>query len=378
MLVYYYQCYDEKGKRQWAKSTGLTKKTEATAYCMKLFRDGLLIPEQKTPLFAEFSNGWWDAESRYMKWRQLHDPITPGTILLHTSNFNNHIKDYFGKFRLDEITPYCIEEWLFSLTEKGIKASTANLQFRTLKVMLAEAVRTKLIKDNPCSAVKELKAEETERKILTVEEVRKLFPKDWSTVWESVMDYKVNKLAACTGLRIGELRGLRGDLVFDDYICISGQYGNFGYVPHTKTKQNRNIPLTPIMRGELEDLIQANGDGYVFSEDGGKTPITCHRIYYQLSKALKNIGIEHDERRKRNLSFHAWRHFLNTLLRMSNVADSKVQQITGHKTMRMTDHYTHFDTRQFTEIRDAQAGLLTFQAPKLLKPKPSKLPKKPK
>jgi hypothetical protein len=30
--VYYYQCYDVKGKRQWAKSTGLTKKTEAMAY----------------------------------------------------------------------------------------------------------------------------------------------------------------------------------------------------------------------------------------------------------------------------------------------------------------------------------------------------------
>jgi len=24
--VFYYQCYDEKGKRQWAKSTGLSKK----------------------------------------------------------------------------------------------------------------------------------------------------------------------------------------------------------------------------------------------------------------------------------------------------------------------------------------------------------------
>ena len=56
--VYYYHCYDEKGKRQWAKSTGLAKKSEAIAYCMKLFKDGLLIPEQKVPTFAEFSSGW--------------------------------------------------------------------------------------------------------------------------------------------------------------------------------------------------------------------------------------------------------------------------------------------------------------------------------
>jgi hypothetical protein len=29
----------------------------------------------------------------------------------------------------------------------------------------------------------------------------------------------------------------------------------------------------------------------------------------------------------------------------------------------MTEHYTHFDTRQFTEIRDVQAELLTFNEP---------------
>jgi hypothetical protein len=48
---------------------------------------------------------------------------------------------------------------------------------------------------------------------------------------------------------------------------------------------------------------------------------------------------------------------------MSNVADSKVQSVTGHRSMRMTEHYTHFDTRQFTEIRDVQTELLTFKKP---------------
>jgi integrase len=151
------------------------------------------------------------------------------------------------------------------LTEDGLKASTANLSFRTFKLMMAEAVRTKLIKDNPCSTVKELKTEETERVILTVKEARKLFPKDWSAVWNNDMDFKINRLAACTGMRIGELRGLRCGAVFDDYICVSGQYGRFGFVPFTKTKQNRNIPLTSLVKGDLEDLIRVNGDGYVFS-----------------------------------------------------------------------------------------------------------------
>jgi hypothetical protein len=35
---------------------------------------------------------------------------------------------------------------------------------------------------NPACEVKELKIEETDRKILTLEEIRKLFPVRWNTV----------------------------------------------------------------------------------------------------------------------------------------------------------------------------------------------------
>jgi len=399
--VYYYQCYDEKGKRQWAKSTGISKKTEAVAYCMKLFREGLLIPEQKLPTFAEFSDGWWNIETcRYLKWRELHEPLSKGTVSVHRDNFKNHIKDYFSKFLLNEITPDVIENWLLHMSEKkdtkhkkdGVKkfkTSTINLAYRTLRTMLNEAVRIKLIDKNPCSEVKELREEAPERIILTVEEVKKLFNADWSKVWESKVVFLANRLAACTGLRIGELRGLKCEYVFDDYIFITGQYNDYGYIPHTKTRHNRNIPITPMIRQEIDELLKANGAGYVFSDDGGITPVSTSRINRQFDKALENIGISHEEKLKRNLSFHSWRHFLNTLLLTSNVVISKVQKVTGHKSLKMTEHYTHFDTKQFTEVRDVQMNLLAFNEPvktvetskpkkngkTIIKAEPSKKPK---
>jgi integrase len=132
------------------------------------------------------------------------------------------------------------------LSEKELKPKSINLIYMTLKVMLKEAVKAKLIKTNPCTEVKKLRAEEIIRAILTIEEVRKLFPADWAAVWESKVVYLANRLAACTGLRIGELLGLRGEYVFDDFIFITGQYNRFGYTAHTKTKHNRNIPITPL------------------------------------------------------------------------------------------------------------------------------------
>jgi integrase len=243
--------------------------------------------------------------------------------------------------------------------KKELKPSSINLAYRTLRLMLGEAVYRKLIKTNPAYEVKELKIEETDRKILTLEEIRKLFPARWNTVWDNWTAYKANRLAACTGLRIGELRGLRGECVHSDYILVDGQYTRHGYTPNTKTKTSRNVPINPAVKREIDELIALNGEGYIFSDDGGVMPVRSELIERQLNKALERIGIDDTERKKRNLTFHAWRHFFNTFLRMANIADSKVQSVTGHKTLKMTEHYTHFDTRQFTEVRDAQTALLT-------------------
>jgi len=113
----------------------------------------------------------------------------------------------------------------------------------------------------------------------------------------------------------------------------------------------------------LDDLLAKNRNGYVFSADGGKTPIKTGLLNSGFNRALKKIGISYEEKLKRNLSFHSWRHFLNTLLLTSNVGLSKVQKVTGHKSLKMTDHYTHFDTTQFTEVMDVQNNLLTFKEP---------------
>jgi integrase len=359
-IVFYFQCYDENGVRQNGRSTGCSKKTEATAYCMRLYREGALVPRKRTTTFEEFSSGWWDIKTcKYLEWRQLSDPLSEGTIYMNKANTENYLKGFFGKLRLGDITKDTVKEWFLDMNRKKLSAATTNTALKTLRVMLDEAVNREILANNPAKEVKELKVEEAERIILTLGELQKLFPKDWASVWSEGIIYKAHKLAAFTGMRISELRGLQGKYVFDDYIFVCGQYTRHGYKGNTKTRQNRNIPITAAMRRELEDLVRLNGEGFVFSEDGGRSPISPERINRGYEKALEKIGINHEERLERNLSFHAWRHFFNTVLRMNNVTDAKVQSVTGHRTKKMTDHYTHFDTRQFTEIREIQTKLLT-------------------
>jgi integrase len=106
-------------------------------------------------------------------------------------------------------------------------------------------------------------------------------------------------------------------------------------------------------------LKDKNIDGYIFSKDGGKSPLGRHPVYNAFFAALEKIGINDEERRKRGLSMHSWRHFFNTTLLMANVPDSKVMSLTGHASKKMKERYTHFDTTKFIEVVNVQEKLLT-------------------
>jgi integrase len=158
-------------------------------------------------------------------------------------------------------------------------------------------------------------------------------------------------------MRIGELMGLKTEYVFDEYIHVCAQYTEDGEYTDTKTHDERDIPITPVIRGWLEKLMRKNAGGYLFSEDRGKTPVKREEVYKDFYAALNRIGISDTQRKERRLSLHGWRHFFNTSLRVADVAQGKVNLVAGHKSQKTNDRYTHFDTKEFTEVRKVQETL---------------------
>jgi hypothetical protein len=158
-VVFYYQTYDADGRRVCAHSTGERTKTAARAVCMRLFREGKLLPEaqKKVVTFGEYARGWWEWGScPYLKRRMARRPITRRYADTAKKNLARHILPYFGKMRLDRITDHDIEKWLLAFGEPGkdkkkIMNSSANLFFDVLKTMLNEAVRQRLVPSNPAN-----------------------------------------------------------------------------------------------------------------------------------------------------------------------------------------------------------------------------------
>jgi integrase len=365
--VYFYYAYDENGQRRGPWTAKSQSKTAARNYCHSLLRNGKLIPDRgRVMTFGEYAVGFWERGSEYVRNQESRADITDNYISNCNKILANQILPFFADTPLNGFTDKAVNNWLLGFKSRKVikdgrqetvqyKNTYANTALGTLNVMLAEAVRRELIPANPCDKVRRLKSDRKKIEILTVGEVRQLFPDDYKTVWgDKEIAYVANRLASLTGMRAGEIMGLRGEYVFDDYINVCGQYTYYGY-GKTKTKENRNIPVMPEMIALLRGLMKNNGKGYVFSQDGGMKPLSQNSIRWAFNNALQKIGINQAEIRRRGLSLHSWRHFLNTELQRQGLTIQQVQSVTGHKSDRMTEWYSHPDARQIADVVKAQA-----------------------
>lgn len=255
-VVYYFQMYDEDGRRLPGKSTGKSNKTAATLYCQQLIREDRLNKQDinnKRPFFKDYAKGWWNFETcEYIQSRQGRREITESYVASGESMMRNHVLPYFKNYRIDKIDEVKIDQWLIWLRKKGLKNSTANAAFRILSVMLTWAQIKKYIRYNPCRLVDPLMDDSAEIDILDRREVRSLFPAKWEKVWDNYVYYVINKLGAHTGMRIGEILGLKAECVFNGCIFVAKQFNRFGY-KNVKTKRAHFITIPFLLASTITE-----------------------------------------------------------------------------------------------------------------------------
>jgi integrase len=155
----------------------------------------MLIPSKIKPVtFGEYAAGFWELGSEYIKNQESRADITDTYINNCHKMMTNQILPFFADVPLEKIADKDVNKWLLSFRERKVEKdgkteivkyqnTYANTVFGTFNVMLAEAVRRGLIASNPCDKVKRLKNDRKKVTILTVEEVRRLFPDNYKTVW---------------------------------------------------------------------------------------------------------------------------------------------------------------------------------------------------
>lgn len=346
---YYYTTYDHENKRRQF-STNTNDYQEAVMECSRRATEGKLVPNSKVIFSNYVKNFFIHGKCPYCTARELKGTVySKGALDNKRGVLTNHLLPVFGEMRLDYITVDQIETWLARLNKKGYSANSINNYLAILRTIFAEAVRLDIISKNPCDKVIRYRVKKSEKNLLAEDEYNRLFDREKiEEIWGDKVYFLMNLTTSVTGMRIGEIQALKPEDIHDYYIEINNSWDRKYGLKSTKVGKSRIAPISPSLSKELKELVN-DGRRFVFSGSEPFKPLSRKSICSHLNNALSFIGIDDEQRKKRGLTYHAWRYFANSNFRKEGIPEVIVRNIIGHSSTQMSDHYTSIDMVEYSK-----------------------------
>lgn len=298
-----------------------------------------------TATFADFASRW---ESLVLT---QHKPSTQITIRSH---FRKHLVPFFGRLQMREIGPEQVQRFVSSVK---VSAKTAKNLFATMQMLWKSARSWGYVAHDAVSDVVLPKRHRVARRFFSVEEVQHVL----ATAVEPYHTFYW--LAVETGMRAGELCGLRGS-DFDlrrGLVSIRQSVWRGKFQSPKSENAVRCFALSPRLLAHIVDCLKRwkpNERGLLFATRNG-TPWDANLLVKRkLYPLLDSLGIERG-------GLHAFRHTNSTLMDRLSVPLKLRQQRLGHSDSSLTlGVYTHVaseDDERFVEQLDV---ILRPNAPK--------------
>ena len=321
----------------------------------------VVFADKKNAVSAvDFLTEFWDwNKSKYIaeKLRKNHS-----IGRRHCSKQSGFVKNYWLPFlkekTLGEITKKDIEEFIDIVAGLDKSFCGKNDIIRAGTTAFKWAKGKGLIDEDLYSNIIFFSGKNNERKILTPEQAQAVFLADWNDERAKL----ANMLSMCTGLRAGEIQGLRLQDLGVNRLYIRHSWNLQDGLKSTKNGEERTVSVPfPQIIAKLKELAELNPfgegmDGFVFWATIPGKPMESKTWLSELRKALKSIGIQDAE----TYTFHSWRHFFSTYM-FEKVNQKTLQRQTGHKTLTMLEHYAGHETTAEIEMLE-RAQVQTFGA----------------
>jgi integrase len=251
---------------------------------------------------------------------------------------------------LTALTGRDVEHFLNQRLNKGLAPRTVVLDVKIIRTALNHARRQGLIPTNPAEAVELPDVEGVERGTFSAGEVATLVETaegEWKTL---IMT------AYFTGARLGDCCHMRWDNIdLADEVLTYTQ---------SKTGENVTIPLHPELLAHLNDLAASDkAEVFVMPKMAELKPGGRHGLSEGFKRIMRKAGLDLqtvDGKGKRKISkrtFHALRHSFTSGLANENVASELRMKLTGHKTERVHQKYTHHELAVLRKAVEKLPGL---------------------
>ena len=296
------------GRRSDAVALYQRRKTDA--------RMGIKMPEVRPRRAVLFSEIAADALA-YSKEHKASYPGDRSTV--------NKLLPVFGTTAIDDITPQMIKAYLDKRDD--LTKTTINRYRGTLSMIFQEAIRNGKAKANPARLVRLHREDNSRVRFITYPEeaiIREII-RHRCAIHEPEFT-----LALETGMRRGELYALEWDRVdFERRQLI---------LLKTKNGTARVVILTAAAVSALEQLWKRrNSDSPKVCLTRYGEPMISPRAWFELvmAEAVKKCALLKD------VTWHIFRHTYISRLVMAGVDLRTVQELAGHKDIKMTTRYAH-------------------------------------
>ena len=241
-----------------------------------------------------------------------------------------HLRPFFGRNRLVEMTPKEIVRYKAKRYHDGVKPATINRELALMKHAFNLAIKEwEWAKHNPVSRVTFEREDNQRDRWLTQEEETRLLKACPLWLREVVV------FALHTGMRMGEILSLTWDMVdlFRRTVTIL----------RSKNGDRRTLPLNDRVFALLKEKVkgQAAPSELLFPNQKG-TQRDGHDLRRAFRKALTSAKIQ-------DFHFHDLRHTFATRLVQAGIDLYKVQRLLGHRSSVMTQRYAHHSSESLRE-----------------------------
>jgi len=290
--------------------------------------------------------------------QEAADGKAPRSIIREKQLFKKWIAPVIGSMPMKAISPFHLERIKANITGAGLKPRTAQYTLAIVRQVFNAARRAGAFTgESPIEKVKMPSAVGNARlRFLTPDEAGRLL--DALAAGRSRDTHDVSLLSLYTGLRSSECFKLRwADVDLE---------GRVLHVMDTKNKHPRSVPMpnnvvamltarrpNPCDLGSLV-FPNANGDVTAFVSNAFR-------------RAVEHLGLNDgitDSRQK--VVFHSLRHTCASWMVQRGVPLFTVGKILGHKTLTMTERYSHLAPDTLRAAIDTLESAATPPAPKVV------------
>lgn len=309
---------------------------------------------------------WFD------KWIRIYKQnyVKEVTILRYKSMYRNHVQEFLGRKRVNEINRLMVVDLIGNLNKNNFKKSTINCISRMLYDIFECAMADDVCTKNPMLKVKKLDEPNKKGTALTLEQQIDFFDMSVNSYYNNLFITIVN-----TGMRFGEISALTvGDVDFYNckisvnktsvYYKSEGEQCSFHITPPKTPSANRTIPMNNMCKKAIQDQITVlkkilrlnendplNKSQLIFTTHSGN-PISRGCIYSAMKHVIDRVNVVRVANSKPPMAYfgpHTLRHTFATRCFDEGINPKIVQAYLGHKSVNTTlDIYTDINESQKT------------------------------